>query len=422
MSQKTNRGIVYLGPGKVQVKEIPYPNFDKFTKLDGTVVEVQHGVIVKTILTNICGSDAHMARGRTTAQPGFVFGHEITGEVVEVGQKVSLLKAGDLVSVPFNIACGCCENCNKGFTNICINEFINSKQIGGAYGFADMGGWPGGQANYVLVPFADFNCLKLPDREITMPKLLDIAVLSDIFPTGFNAAVQAKVGVGSSVYIAGAGPVGTCCAASCAILLGAGHVFVGDYQVERLEQIGKNLRVIPIDLNKVKDPSTVIQKVTGKPFVDCAIDCAGFETCGSHGHDRHSPEERAEVLNTLMKLSKPAGNMSIPGIYTTVDPGATDNFDKQGGLMLKWGEAWVKGLSISQGQCPVKQWNRQLLNCILSGAVSLVDALNVTVIPLDKAPEAYDAFDKGEPRKFILDPNNVWSQYKGLSSWSYTRK
>lgn len=151
-----NRGVVYLGPGKVEVQNIPYPKMQ-----DPQGRQIDHGVILRVVSTNICGSDQHMVRGRTTAPEGLVLGHEITGEVVEIGRGVETMKIGDLVSVPFNVACGHCRTCKEQHTGVCLT--VNPARAGGAYGYVDMGGWVGGQAEYVLVPYADFNLLKLPN-------------------------------------------------------------------------------------------------------------------------------------------------------------------------------------------------------------------------------------------------------------------
>ena len=207
----TNRGVAYLGPGKVEVQSIDYP---KFVAPNGKSIE--HGVILKVVCTNICGSDQHMVRGRTTAPKGLILGHEITGEIIEKGKDVEYLKVGDLVTVPFNVACGRCRTCREGFTGVCLN--VNPGRAGGAYGYVDMGGWVGGQAEYVMVPYADFNLIKFPDKAQAMEKIRDLTMLSDILPTGFHGAVSAGVGVGSIVYIAGAGPVGLAAAASAQIL------------------------------------------------------------------------------------------------------------------------------------------------------------------------------------------------------------
>ncbi len=209
MSQ-ANRGVVYMGPGKVEVQAIPFPELALGKR------KCEHGVILKVITTNICGSDQHMVRGRTTAPQGLVLGHEITGEVIECGRDVEFVAVGDIVSVPFNIACGRCRNCKEGKTGICLN--VNPARPGAAYGYVDMGGWVGGQTEYVMVPYADFNLLKFPDRELAMDKIGDLTLLSDIFPTGFHGCVTAGVGPGSTVYIAGAGPVGLAAAVSAQLL------------------------------------------------------------------------------------------------------------------------------------------------------------------------------------------------------------
>ncbi|HAB02346.1 MAG TPA: formaldehyde dehydrogenase, glutathione-independent, partial [Pseudomonas sp.] len=206
-----NRGVVYLGAGKVEVQKIDYPKMQ-----DPRGKKIEHGVILKVVSTNICGSDQHMVRGRTTAQVGLVLGHEITGEIVEKGSDVERMQIGDLVSVPFNVACGRCRSCKEMHTGVCLT--VNPARAGGAYGYVDMGDWTGGQAEYVLVPYADFNLLKLPERDKAMEKIRDLTCLSDILPTGYHGAVTAGVGPGSTVYVAGAGPVGLAAAASARLL------------------------------------------------------------------------------------------------------------------------------------------------------------------------------------------------------------
>src|SRR5437660_3636134 len=224
-----NKAVAYIGPGEVQVQTIDYA---ELVLKDGPGVnpknvgrKCEHGVILQIVSTNICGSDQHMVRGRTTAPNGLILGHEITGEVIEVGRDVEYIQKGDLCSVPFNIACGRCRNCKEGKTGICLN--VNPERPGSAYGYVDMGGWVGGQAEYVMVPYADFNLLKFPDKAQAMEKIRSLTCLSDILPTGYHGAVTAKVGVGSTVYVAGAGPVGLAAAAS-ARILGAAAVLIGD--------------------------------------------------------------------------------------------------------------------------------------------------------------------------------------------------
>src|SRR5579859_3323888 len=220
-----NRGLAYMGTGVVEVKGIDFPKLALGNR------KCEHGVILKIVSTNICGSDQHMVRGRTTAPKGLILGHEITGEVIEKGRDVEFINVGDLVSVPFNIACGRCRNCKERQTGVCLN--VNPARPGAAYGYVDMGGWVGGQAEYVMVPYADFNLLKFPDKAQAMEKIQDLTCLSDILPTGYHGAVTAGVTTGSTVYVAGAGPVGLAAAAS-AMLLGAAVVIIGDVNPIRL--------------------------------------------------------------------------------------------------------------------------------------------------------------------------------------------
>src|SRR5213595_1646129 len=243
-----NRGVAYVKPGTVEIRSIDYPKL-KMPKSETDPFggkDAPHGVILKIVTTNICGSDQHMVRGRTTAPQGLILGHEITGEIIEKGSDVEMLNIGDLVTVPFNIACGRCRNCREGKTGICLT--VNPPRPGAAYGYVDMGGWVGGQAEYVLVPYADFNLIKFPNKDKAMAKIKDLTLLSDIFPTGYHGAVTAGVGPGSVVYVADAGPVGLACAASCH-LLGAAVVIVGDLNKDRLKQ-AKSFGCVPLDLTK----------------------------------------------------------------------------------------------------------------------------------------------------------------------------
>ena len=236
MAPNGNRIVVYKGPGQVAVETVDYPKLEvppDVASATGMSRKADHAVILRNVSTNICGSDQHMVRGRTTAPVGQTLGHEITGEVVEKGSDVQFLEVGDICSVPFNIACGRCRNCREGATGVCLN--VNPARAGSAYGYVDMGGWLGGQAEYVMVPFADFNLLKFPDRDQALEKIRDLTMLSDIFPTGYHGCYSAGVTTGSTVYVAGAGPVGLAAAHS-AQLLGAAVVIVGDLNKERLQQ------------------------------------------------------------------------------------------------------------------------------------------------------------------------------------------
>lgn len=402
----SNKAISYAGPGKVEVIDTEYP---EFVLKDGPGVnpanvgrKVDHGVILKTVATNICGSDQHMVRGRTTAPEGLVLGHEITGEVVEVGRDVEFIKVGDLVSVPFNIACGRCRNCREGKTGICLN--VNPDRPGSAYGYVDMGGWVGGQAEYVLVPYADWNLLKLPDKDQAMEKILDLTMLSDIFPTGFHGAVSAGVGVGSTVYVAGAGPVGIAAATS-AHLLGAACVIVGDLNEDRLAQ-ARSFGCETVDVSK-GDPKDQIEQILGVPEVDCGIDAVGFEARG-HGKDA-ATEAPATVLNSLMDITRAGGSLGIPGLYVTGDPGAADEAAKEGSLSMRFGLGFAKSHVFVTGQCPVMKYNRGLMQAILHDKVSIAKNVNATPIRLEDAPQGYADFDSGVAKKFVLDPHGLIS-------------
>ncbi|MCW3118292.1 MAG: formaldehyde dehydrogenase, glutathione-independent [Chitinophagaceae bacterium] len=390
-----NHGVAYIKPGEVEVQPIDYP------KLAIGDRKCEHGVILKIVSTNICGSDQHMVRGRTTAPSGLILGHEITGVVIEAGRDVEFIKVGDLVSVPFNIACGRCRNCKAGQTGICLN--VNPSRPGAAYGYVDMGGWVGGQAEYVMVPYADFNLLKFPDKDQAMAKIKDLTLLSDIFPTGFHGAVSAGVGPGSTVYVAGAGPVGLACAASCH-LLGAAVVIVGDMITERLEQ-AKSFGCEVIDLRKEVPLEQAIAAILGVPEVDSFVDCVGFEARG-HGNNA-SVEQPATVLNTAMAVTRAGGAIGIPGLYVTGDPGAADAAAKEGSLSIRIGLGWARSHSFYTGQCPVMKYHRQLMYAILYDKIQIAKAVNVTVISLKEAPKGYQDFDKGAAKKFVIDPHGM---------------
>jgi glutathione-independent formaldehyde dehydrogenase len=397
----SNRGVVYTGPGKVSVESIDYP---ELVLRPGPGVPpinenrpCPHGVILKVVASNICGSDQHMVRGRTTAPPGLVLGHEITGEIVEAGRDVEYRKVGDLVSVPFNVACGRCRNCVERRTDVCLN--VNDHP-GGAYGYVDMGGWRGGQAEFVMVPYADWNTLKYTDKDQALARMLDLTMITDILPTGFHGCVEAKVGAGSTVYIGGGGPVGLAAATS-AQFLGASVVVVGDPN----EQRRKHAREVGFE---VVDPLTgdlpgQIEQILGVPEVDAAVDCVGFE---AKGH-RDGTEQNAAVLNQAMEVTRAAGAIGIPGLYVTEDPGAADQAARHGTVALSLGIGWAKSLSFATGQTPTMQYNRMLREAILHDRVPIARNVNATVIPLDDAPEGYQEFDAGAPKKFVLDPHGM---------------
>src|ERR1700742_4404008 len=390
----SNRGLAYMGPGKVEVQTIDYPKLALGNR------KLEHGVILKIVSTNICGSDQHMVRGRTTAPLGLILGHEITGEVIEAGRDVEFIKVGDLCSVPFNIACGRCRNCKEGMTGICLN--VNPDRPGSAYGYVDMGGWVGGQAEYVMVPYADWNLLRFPDKDQALAKIKDLTMLSVIFPTGFHGAVTAGVKPGSTVYIAGAGPVGLAAAVG-ADLLGAAVVIVADLNQDRLAR-ARQFGCETVNVAE-GDPKDQIEQILGVPEGDAAVDAVGFEARGHGSAD--AKEAPATVLNSLMDVTAAGGAIGIPGLYVTGDPGGIDEAAKVGSLSLSLGTGWAKSLSLTTGQCPVMKYNYGLMQAILHDKVKVADAVGATVIPLEEAPRGYADFDSGVAKKFVLDPHGI---------------
>ena len=402
MAPNGNRIVVYKGPGQVAVETVDYPKLEvpqDVASAMGMSRKADHGVILRNVSTNICGSDQHMVRGRTTAPAGQTLGHEITGEVVEKGSDVQFLEVGDICTVPFNIACGRCRNCREGQTGVCLN--VNPARAGSAYGYVDMGGWLGGQAEYVMVPFADFNLLKFPDRDQALEKIRDLTMLSDIFPTGYHGCYTAGVTTGSTVYVAGAGPVGLAAAHS-AQLLGAAVVIVGDLNKERLEQ-ARSFGCETADISDATPLDEQLRAILGVDEVDCAVDAVGFEA-SAHGGGGEAP---ATVLNSVMSVTRAGGKLGIPGLYVTGDPGAPDEDAKEGTLKVRLGLGWAKSHSFTPGQCPVLKYNRGLMMSILHDKAQIAKAVNATVISLDDAPRGYQEFDKGAAKKYVIDPNGM---------------
>ena len=398
-----NRVVKFKGERETAVEEIDYPKLEipkEVADWLGVSQAAPHAVVLRIVATNICGSDQHMVRARTTAPVGQTLGHEITGEVVEVGSDVMFLKEGDIASVPFNIACGRCRMCEERKTGVCLH--VNPARPGAAYGYVDMGGWIGGQAEYVMVPFADFNLLKFPDRDQALEKVLDLAMLSDIFPTGYHGAYSAGVTTGSTVYVAGAGPVGLA-AAHAAQLLGASAVIVGDMIPERLRQ-AESFGCETVDLSTGNPLPEMIEQILGEPEVDAAVDAVGFE---ARGHGEGAGEAPATVLNDVMTVTRVGAGLGIPGLYVTGDPGAVDEDAKRGRIGIDFGLGWAKSHSFTTGQCPVKRYNRGLMKLILSGKAQIAKAVNATTITLDQAPEAYAEFDAGAAKKYVIDPHGM---------------
>ncbi|PTL80091.1 glutathione-independent formaldehyde dehydrogenase [Vitiosangium sp. GDMCC 1.1324] len=377
------KALVYEGPRKVSVKEVPDAKIERPTD-----------VVVRIRSTNICGSDLHMYEGRTDMESGRVLGHENLGEVVEVGSAVDKLKVGDWVAVPFNVSCGHCENCEHGLTAFCLNA-NPSGTAGAAYGFADMGPYNGGQAEYLRVPWADFNCLRLP--EDAEEKQLDYVMLADIFPTGYHVTELAGLMPGESVVIFGGGPVGQMAALS-ATIKSASKVMVVDSHPDRLalcEKIG----AIPIDYSKV-DPVERVKELTNGKGADRGCECVGYQA-----HDPQGREHPNLTMNNLVKAVKFTGGIGVVGVFIPNDPGGLDPLAKQGEIVFDWGMLWFKGQRVATGQCNVKAYNRQLRELIHLDKVKPSWIVSHT-LPLDKAPDGYLHFDKRDRgwTKVVLQP------------------
>ncbi|OFJ54761.1 alcohol dehydrogenase catalytic domain-containing protein [Mycolicibacterium grossiae] len=390
-----NRAVVFHNPGDMRVDSLEYP---KLVMPNGK--KAPHGAILKMVATNICGSDLHIFRGSFSVPEGMVMGHEMTGEVVEVGPDVEFLTEGDLVSVPFNVACGRCRNCKARRTDVC--ETTNADVACGAYGF-NLGDWQGGQAEYLFVPYADFQLLRFPDKDQAMEKILDLALLSDILPTAFHGLMEAGAKPGSTVYIAGAGPVGRCGAAA-ARLLGASCIIVGDYYQDRLDLV-KNNGCETIDLNKDVPLPDQIEAILGEREVDCAVDYVGSE---AHGIGKEAEDLQPQAaINQVLEATRAGGATGVIGVYGP-DPLAPTEAGQEGTFPLDFGKAWIKSPRVSAGQAPIMHYHRELMMAILWDRMPyLSPMLNSKVISLDEAPDAYAIFDQGSSNKFIIDPHGM---------------
>jgi glutathione-independent formaldehyde dehydrogenase len=374
------KALVYNGPFDVSVEEVPDARIEQPTD-----------AVVRITTTNICGSDLHMYEGRTDVEQGKVLGHENMGVVEAVGDAVGRIKVGDRVSLPFNIACGTCENCLKSLTGFCLRA--NPGSAGAAYGYASMGPYDGGQAEYLRVPWADFNALTLPEGTAHEN---DYTMLSDIFPTGWHGVELAKMQPGETIVIYGAGPVGLM-AAHAAQIKSAAKVFVVDQQPDRLK-LAEQLGATPIDRGS-GDAVEKLTELTGGG-ADRGVDAVGYQAHGPDGNEQ--PEI---VLNELIQAVKPTGGIGVVGVYVPEDPGAANDLAKEGKLAFDYGTFFFKGQSMGTGQANVKHYNAALRDLITEGKAT-PGFLVSHELPLEQAPEGYAHFDKREDgwTKIILHP------------------
>lgn len=385
-ASEAQRAVVYAGPGRVELREIGLPGLDVRPAPGVLPRRCDHGVILRTLATCVCGSDQHTLHG-PGAVPGMVLGHELTGVVIEVGRDVQRVRAGDVCSVPFNVACGRCSHCRAGLTSHCLG--VNPVRPGATYGMGEgFGGWAGLQAEYALVPYADFNLYVFPDADEARERLLDVALLGDILPTGYHAAKSAAVGPGTRVYIAGAGPVGLACAAACR-LLGAALVILGDFNGERLEH-ARSVGFEALNLGRGSLPE-MVAGLTGRPFVDAGIDCVGASASGLDGDG----VPLAAALNDVISVVRPGGAIAVPGVYSAAGRPA---------LGVSLGDIWSKALTFGSGATPARRYQDELAEAVLVGGLAIGDVVSATPVALDDAVEAYERFGAGTGRKFVLIP------------------
>ncbi|SCG54003.1 glutathione-independent formaldehyde dehydrogenase [Micromonospora humi] len=379
------KALVYRGPRDVVVEDRPDPT-----------IQAPTDAIIRITTTNICGSDLHMYEGRTSVEEGKILGHENMGVVEAVGDALTRIKVGDRVSVPFNIACGTCRNCLHGWTSFCLRTNPTEGMDGAAYGYANMGPYDGGQAQFLRVPYADFNLLRLPSGT---EHENDFTMLSDIFPTGWHGTELAGQAPGDTVAVFGAGPVGLMAAHS-AMIKGADRVFVVDKETDRLAMAGK-LGAIPVNFAE-GDPVQQIMDATDGVGADCGVEAVGYQA-----HDPSGDEHPELVLDNLVDVVRSTGGIGVVGVYVPQDPNGPDKQAREGRIGWQYGTFFTKGQRMGTGQAPVMRYNRQLRDLIIAGRAQ-PSFLVSHELPLAEAPEAYGHFDRREHgwTKVLLHPND----------------
>jgi threonine dehydrogenase-like Zn-dependent dehydrogenase len=387
------RAVCWYSPHDVRVQNVPDP----------TIIN-PHDAVVKITTTAICGSDLHLYDGYIpTMRRGDILGHEFMGEVVDVGRDVNKLKKGDRVVVPFAISCGNCLFCQKGLWSLCDNSNPNAWLAESLYGYSGSalfgyshlyGGYAGGQAEYVRVPFADVGPIKIPDG-LTDEQVL---FLSDIFPTGYMAAENCNIQPGDTIAIWGCGPVGQFAIRS-AYLLGAERVIAIDRIPERLQMAQEgHAEVINYEGTDVIE---MLKQMTGGIGPDACIDAVGMEAHGTtigaiNDNIKQKVRlsiDRPHALRQTIQACRKGGTVSIAGAY--------------GGLLDKmpFGAAFAKGLTFKMGQTHVHRYLRPLLNRIREGTIDPSFVITHR-FDLDEAPHAYNIFKQKEDGciKVVLKP------------------
>lgn len=390
------RALVYHGRNDVRIDNVPDPK-----------IEEAGDVIIKVTKTAICGSDLHLVDGlMPTMEEGDILGHEFMGEIVEVGSAVQKFKKGDRVVVPFTIACGHCQYCDDDLYSLCDNSNPNpdlskastGHSISGIFGYSHtLGGYSGGQAEYVRVPYADVGPIKVPDSLSDEQGLF----LSDIFPTGYMAAENANIKPGDTVAIWGCGPVGQFTIKS-AWMLGAGRVIAIDDVPERLDMAEKQGRAETIRTTNRMDVYEKLMEMTNGKGPDSCIDAVGAECHGDTMFGKvidktkevlHAPMSRPYVLQQIMMSCKKAGTLSIPGVYI----GMVNE--------VPFGAAMNKALQINMGQTHVQRYLKPLLAKIEAGEIDPSFVITHR-LSLDDAPKAYETFKNKEDNciKVVMTP------------------
>ncbi|WP_373046147.1 zinc-dependent alcohol dehydrogenase [Vulgatibacter sp.] len=366
------RALIYERPFHVTVGRKPDPK-----------IEHPNDIILKVTRTAICGSDLHLLHGGVPdCRPGHTFGHEFAGEVIEMGPSVRNRRLGERVVLPFPIACGSCYFCSRGLSANCENTNPNSDLACGVFGYSHTtGGYDGGQAEYVRVPFGDVNPFPIPDDMSEE----DVLFLSDILPTGYQAAEMAEISPGDTVAIFGAGPVGLFAAKS-AWLMGAGRVIVVDHVDYRLDFARRYAKVETVNFKEVGNYDVVgwLRDQTAGRGPDACIDAVGMEAVGDPvqkfiGLGLKLQAGNPVVINWCIDAVRKNGRVSIIGVY-----GPPFN-------LVSIGTAMNKGLTLRMNQCNVHRYQQHLLEHIRSGRI---DARGIIThrLPLEQAPYAYQIF------------------------------
>ncbi len=375
------KALVWHKAKDVRCDEVPDPK-----------IEDPRDAIVKVSCCAICGSDLHLFDGYIPMmKSGDILGHETMGEVVEIGRDVKSLKVGDRVVIPFTIFCGECEQCRRGYFSVCERSNRNKQTAerflghttAGLFGYSHLtGGYPGGQAEYIRVPYADTTHIKVPRNGLSDEQVL---FLSDILPTGWQAAVQCDIQPTDIVAIWGCGPVGQMAIRS-AVLLGAKEVIAIDNVPERLS-MARAGGATTINFDDENVVERLNEMTRGKGPEKC-IDAVGMEAHATASLDSIYDKvkqsvmlgtDRPHVLREMMYVCRPAGTLSVPGVY--------------GGLLDKipFGAAMNKGLTIRTGQTHVNRWTDDLLRRIEEGQIDPSFVITHRV-GLEEGPEMYTTF------------------------------